>query len=830
MLNKYFWTLLMVGLLLTANAQAPKKPNSAEIHEAIKKLNVLGSALYVAAHPDDENTRMIAYLANELKMNTAYLSMTRGDGGQNLIGPEIRELLGVIRTQELLAARGVDGGQQFFTRANDFGYSKNPAETFEIWNKDEVLSDVVWTIRKFKPDVIINRFSTRPRRTHGHHTGSAILSKEAFDLVGDSTKYSDQLKYVDIWQPKRLMLNTSWWFYGSREKFAKVAKDNMITVDVGVYYPMKGKSNTEIAAESRSMHKCQGFGSTGRRGVQIEYLEHIKGDKPAKTIFEGINTTWTRLEGGEPIGALVTKIDDGFKPDNPAASIPDLLKTRKMIEALPAGHWKTIKLKEINQIIKDCAGIFIEATADDYTATRSEKINIKIEAINRSNAIVNLRQLIFHPEGKIVQLEVVLENNRGIVHQEGLTIPNNLNYSSPYWLREQATLGMYTVGDRQMIGKPETPRELKVTFDLSINGELFSYEVPIVYKKNDPVKGETYRPFEVTPPVFANIDEQVYVFADNEPKTVNVLIKAGRENVRGTLELKHPKKWKVEPASVPFTLELKGEERLVSFKVYPSKKQSVEQIKAVVKIGEQTYDKALILIEYDHIPTQTVLKDATAKVVRVDLKKRGKQVGYIMGAGDAIPESLEQIGYEVTLLKDKDLSVENLKQYDAVILGVRAYNTVPRLKFHQSKLMKYVEEGGTVIVQYNTSHRLVLDEVGPYPIKLSRDRVAMEDAPVKILKPKHQVINEPNKISQKDFDNWVQERGLYFPSKWDDKYEAILSSHDKGEPARDGGLLVAKYGQGYYIYTGYSWFRELPAGVPGAYRLFTNLISIGENP
>ena len=250
-------------------------------HEAIQKLNFLGSALYVAAHPDDENTRLIAYLANEVKANTAYLSMTRGDGGQNLIGPEIRELLGVIRTQELLAARRVDGGNQMFTRANDFGFSKHPDETMEIWNKDEIMADVIWAIRKWQPDIIVNRFTHEydPKwagRMHGHHTASAMLSHEAFDLAGRKDVYPEQLDKVDVWQPRRLFFNTSWWFYGSRENFAKADKSRLLGVDVGVYYPIKGKSNTEIAAESRSMHKCQGFGSAGTRGSSMEYLEKIK--------------------------------------------------------------------------------------------------------------------------------------------------------------------------------------------------------------------------------------------------------------------------------------------------------------------------------------------------------------------------------------------------------------------------------------------------------------------------------------------------------------------------------------------------------------------------
>ncbi len=829
MINKFIYLIVLMFMVQTMTAQAPKKPTSSDIHESIKKLNVLGTALYFAAHPDDENTRMIAYLANDRKLRTAYLSLTRGDGGQNLIGPEIRELLGVIRTQELLAARRVDGGQQFFSRANDFGYSKKPEETFNIWDKEKVLADAVWTIRKFKPDVIINRFSHKPRRTHGHHTASAMISYEAFDMAGDPTKFPEQLKYVDVWQPKRLLFNTSWWFYGSREKFAKAAKDNMVSVDVGVYYPTKGKSNTEIAAESRSMHKCQGFGSAGTRGATIEYLEYLKGSKPEKDLLENLDLSWSRVEGGAAIGELIAQIDKDFNYYNPSASIPALVKAHKMVSEIKDEHWKTIKLQEIEELIVACAGIFTEATTKDYTATNGESIDIKIEAINRSDAEVVLDKLVFNPNEVEQTPAQELKNNKGFIYTQTVDIPKEMAYSTPYWLSEKASLGMYTVKKQQMIGKPETPRNITVQFHLTVNGISIVRNIPVVFKKTDPVKGENYRPFEVLPPVFANINDKVYVFADDQPKTVNVVVKSGKANIKGQLKLKHPGTWRVEPSVVDFEIGLKGAEQIIPFKVYPSKDQSVAQLRAEVMVDGQTYKNELVLIEYDHIPTQTILRPATTKVVRLDIKKRGEKIGYVMGAGDDIPASLEQIGYKVDLLEDGDMTAANLKQYDAVILGIRAYNTNERMKFHQENLFNYAKDGGNLIVQYNTGHRLKVDSVAPYSLKISRDRVAVEEAEVRILKPDHLVMTFPNQITEKDFDGWVQERGLYFPNKWDkDKFEAILSSNDPNEPPRDGGLLVAKHGKGYFIYTGYSWFRELPAGVPGAYRIFTNLISIGQ--
>lgn len=816
-----------------ADAQAPDRPTSADLHDAIKKLNVLGSALYVAAHPDDENTRLISWLSNNLKMHTGYLSLTRGDGGQNRIGPEIRELLGIIRTQELLRARGVDGGVQLFSRANDFGYSKNAEETLKIWNEQEVLSDVVWAIRKFQPDVIINRFDhTTSGRTHGHHTSSAILSFEAFDKTADPAIFPEQLEYVDTWQPRRLFFNTSWWFYGSRENFAKADKSKLVSIDAGTYYPLLGKSNNEIAAESRSMHKCQGMGSTSSRGSMQEYLKILKGDLPEdrEDIFAGINTTWSRIKDGEPIGKVLAAVEDNFQYDNPSASIPELLKAYKMIEALPKGKWKTLKTEEIKWVIRGCMGLFLEAITDDYSATPGQEVEVKIEAISRMGTGMNLKSISFLPMNVDTTLNLAMETNQVYKWNKIIRFPADLAYTNPYWLNEPAELGMYTVNEQKMRGLPETPRSLKVKFALQLNGVDLEYVEEMAYKKTDPVKGEIYRPFELTPPVFANISEQVYVFANNEPKEVQVLLKTGKEAVAGKIELKAPKDWRVEPASIDFDLALKGEEQLMNFKVFPPKEQHVGTLSVATTVAGKTYDQEMILIEYDHIPTQTVFRKSGAKVVKIDLKKEGQNVGYIMGAGDEIPASLKQIGYDVTILEDEDIRLSNLQKYDAVILGIRAYNTNERLKFHQSKLMEYVEEGGTVIVQYNTSRGLATKELGPYPFKLSRDRVTVEEAEVRFLEPDHHVLNYPNKITSKDFDDWVQERGLYFPNEWDERYQAILSSNDPNEPARNGGLLVTTYGKGHYIYTGYSWFRELPAGVPGAFRLFTNLISIGEKP
>lgn len=829
-------TLLSFFLLLIsapAWSQAPKKWSSNDIHEAIKKLNFLGSALYVAAHPDDENTRLISYLSNHKKAEVAYVSLTRGDGGQNLVGPEIEELLGVIRTQELLAARRTDGGRQFFSRANDFGFSKHPDETFRIWNRDEVMSDLILAIRRWQPDVVINRFDHRsPGRTHGHHTASAMLSFEAFEMAANPAVYPEQLSMVKPWQPRRLFFNTSWWFYGSREKFEQADKSAMVNVDIGVYYAARGKSNTEIAAEASSMHKSQGFGALGRRGTEMEYMELLKGDMPGDQgdPFAGINTTWTRVEGGAPIGELMASIQQNFNFGNPAASVPDLLRACRMIKALPDGYWRNVKLAETEEVIRACLGLFAEALAQDFSATPGEATDLVMEVINRSPVSVTLKSISYLPLGIDTMVNVVLTDNKKFEFKKKLSLPADIAYSNSYWLNIPWELGMYKVSDQKLRGLPETPRILNVRFDLLVAGEALSVETPVAFKREDPVKGEVYRPFEITPPVFANLAEKVYVFADKQPQNVKVVVKSGAANINGSVSLQVPTGWKVSPAKADFSLKIKGEETTVQFSLTPPAGESDGQIVPVASVNGKNYNQEVVLINYDHIPTQTVLRESSARVVKVELKKAGNRVGYIMGAGDQIPASLRQIGYDVTILEDRDMTPEQLRKYDAIILGVRAYNTVERLKFHQPKLLEYARNGGTLIVQYNTNFDMVLPEaeIAPFPLKLSRDRVTVEEAEVRLLKPDHPVLNYPNKITDKDFQGWVQERGLYFPSEWDKSFEALLSCNDPGEPARDGGLLVAKYGQGYYIYTGYSWFRELPSGVPGAFRIFANLISIGK--
>ena len=807
-----------------ASAQAPMRPDAAQIQLALKKLRVLASVLYVGAHPDDENNELIAYLAKGRLADTAYLSMTRGDGGQNLIGPEIGELLGIIRSQELLAARRIDGGRQFFTRAIDFGFSKSPDETLRIWDKDAVLADTVRIFRLFQPDVVVTRFPATVRPTHGHHTSSAILAREAFAASGDPKRFPEQIKELGSWKPRRIFWNTSPWFYDKKEDFKE---DGLVKLDVGEFSPLLGLSFAEVAARSRSMHQSQGFGSSGSRGESLEYLELLEGEKAGADLFDGIDTTWGRIAGGAAIGEILDRAYRAFNPENPSLSVPLLLEAREKLRALPAGRWKSVKQADLDQAIASCLGLYIEAASAAPSAVPGETIKVSLEASNGSSIRVRLKRVSFPGTGIDASLEQDLSGRAGLAKEMEVALPKGLTDSQPYWLRQKGGPGVFRVADPALIGLPENPPPVTAVFALEVNGLPFSVERPLVYKWTDPVRGEVYRPFEVIPDVAVDLADKVLVFPGAEPREVTVRVRAGRAGVDGTLHLEVPQGWQATPASLGFKLEKKEAEATLQFEVRPPASASTGVLKAVAESGGARFDRGLVRIEHAHIPTQVLLPPAEARLVRLDLQRKGQTIGYLQGAGDQIPAGLRQIGYTVVELKEDELDPERLRGFDAVILGVRAYNTIEGIQQRQSALFDYAKAGGRLIIQYNTGHELKVETVAPYPVTISRDRVTEENAEVRFLLPKHPVLNQPNKITPADFEGWVQERGLYFPNKWDAHFQAVLSSNDTGEPPRDGGLLVAPYGDGFVVYTGYSWFRQIPAGVPGAYRIFVNLISLG---
>ena len=807
----------------------PTPPSSVLLHD-LQRLRDVSSALYVAAHPDDENTRLIAYLANEALAETAYLSLTRGDGGQNLIGPDIREGLGVVRTQELLAARRTDGGTQFFTRANDFGYSKHPDETLTFWDRDSILSDMVWVIRKWQPDVIVTRFDPESAgQTHGHHTTSAMLAVEAYDLAADPAAFPEQLTRPGItpWRARRLLFNTSWWFYGSEEAFAAADKSDLFVVDAGAYYPLLGLSNGEIAARSRSRHLSQGFGSSASRGSQNEYLELLAGENAEDRgdLFAGVDDSWSRVEGGAAVERVLARAEESFDPAHPALVVPDLVEALLLMRALPPGRYTRTKVPALERLIADCLGVYAEATAPDTLLTPGQRTEVAYEVTARSPALpVGLRNLHIATATLGGNGETTLPSNEALTGELSLRVPSAT--SNPYWLETAGSEGMYPAPGYELRGLGENPPPLTATFTLEVLGAEVPITAPVLYKATYPDRGEVYRPVLVVPAAGVSFAKPVYLWPAREAREVTVAVESFAGERAGSVALAAPAGWTVEPATREVSLSTTGAVAEATFTVTPPADAAEAQLAAHFTTAADTFDRAVRVLRYGHIPPQAIVQPAQARAVRLELSRSAERIGYVPGAGDAIPEALREVGYAVDVLAEDDVARGPLGDYDAIVLGVRAYNTQDWLPRVNDRLLDYARAGGTLVVQYNTNRRLDMAGLAPYPLTLSRDRVTVEGAPVTFVDPAAAVLNRPNAITADDFAGWVQERGLYFPSEWDPAYRPVIASADPGEGPLEGGLLVAELGEGHYVYTGLSFFRELPAGVPGAYRLFVNLLEL----
>ncbi|MBS1512632.1 MAG: PIG-L family deacetylase [Bacteroidetes bacterium] len=812
-------------MVLVANqtqAQTPKTYTSSEILLQLKKLNVLGSVLYIAAHPDDENTRLLAWLANEKLYRTGYLSLTRGDGGQNLIGDEQGLDLGLIRTQELLAARRVDGAEQFFSRAFDFGFSKSPEEALRIWGHDKILSDVVWVIRKFKPDVIITRFPTTGEGGHGHHTASAILAGEAFDAAADPAKFPEQLKYVSVWKAKRLLWNT--FNFGS----TNTQREDQFKVECGDYNAVLGKSYGEIAASSRSMHKSQGFGVPAQRGSVIEYFKTIKGDAPVNDLMDGVDLTWDRVNK-DNITKKINSILKEYDVEHPEKSLSALVKLYGELDKVEDGYWKELKQAEIKKILEQCSGLFMEAVSNTQFVAQGDSMKITLTVNNRSGAN------ILNADVQIDSTYVIfdqLQKNVNRIKTYTWNVAPDATLSQPYWLESQKEKGSFNVEDQQKIGKAESD-PLSVTFSVLIDGREFTFRKPVWYKYTDPVKGELYEPVSVITPVFVGTAPSLVLFSSavkGQQKTVKLVLQANK-NINDSVQLSYNKSDQTVQAGSVAANMTKGEKRAYNITVTNSglAENEVAQLNGVVNVKGIGQKQLLgqTRISYDHIPDIVYHRVDPVKLVNLDLKTEGNFAGYIPGAGDKIPEALEQMGYKVVTLKEADITPENLKQFDVIITGVRAYNTNEWMNNVYDALMQYVKDGGVLFVQYNTSNQIgpVRAKIAPYPFTITRNRITDEDAKVNFLLPDHRALNYPNVITAQDFEGWIQERSIYNAENTDTAYKKIISMKDPGENEQDGSVIIANYGKGRFVYSGLVFFRELPAGVPGAYRLFANLIA-----
>jgi LmbE family N-acetylglucosaminyl deacetylase len=805
---------LIIFLLLPVNFNwGQESYSSSEILQSIKKLNVLGSVLYIAAHPDDENTAVLSCMSKGKLVQTAYLSLTRGDGGQNLLGNEKGDLLGVIRTQELLSARRLDGADQFFTRAIDFGYSKTADETLNIWDKELVLNDIVKVIRQFRPDIILTRFS-KSQGGHGHHLASAILAEEAFYAAADPAAFPEHLSNLKPWQVKRLYWNT--WNPSSKA----------IALDIGEYNPIIGKSFSEISAKSRSMHKSQGFGVSPGRGSQLTHFDFISGDSAYTDLFDDLDLTWNRVKNGSGIEKSVNEIIKDFEPQQPGKSVAGLVRLYNKLNELDEDFWVEIKQKEIQNIIKMCSGLWLEAIVWEPGVSPGESMDVRSMIVNRSSVPITLKKISTTFSVADTLLNEKLEQNIPLNIKQTSLIPADAEYSQPYWLRNEHNGNVFNVSDHQLIGLAENGNEIKTKFYLNIFETVFEFETAGRYRWTDAVKGEQFRPFVIRPELSLSIAQPTYVFASGRTHDIHVNIKSKIKNAEGKIYLLLPDGWQSEPKEFNFVLEDKDDQSNFIFKVSASENSTQGLAELIAEMNGKSFKDQIIEIDYPHIPLQTVLQPALTKLIKLDVEFEQKRIGYIMGSGDDIPQSLSQLGYEIELLTDEDLDSKDLSIYDVIICGIRAFNTRKQLERQQKSLIEFTENGGTWIVQHNTRFGSQIDQIGPFPLSTKgRDRIADENAPLQILMPEHQIFNSPNKITEKDFEGWVQERGLYFADSWGGKLYPLLAGNDKGEPSKLGGLLFANYGKGVFIFTAYSWFRQLPAGVPGAYRLFVNLIS-----
>ncbi len=769
-----------------ASVHAVDTVRSKEILEQLRRFRMTASVLHVAAHPDDENTQLITALSRGRAVRTAYLSITRGDGGQNLLGPDFGYKLGIARTQELLAARRIDGGRQFFTRALDFGFSKDYLETFSIWNKDSILGDVVRVVRGFRPDVIVTVFSTQPGGTHGHHTASAVLALDAFTLAASPTAYPEQLSTLKVWQPTRILI-------GGGRGAAATSGPRM---EIGGVDPVLGESFASIAMRSRAMHKTQ-------------------------------DTTWNRFPGGAPVERLVGAAVTQFDLANPSQSVPALLEIRKVVAGLGSDPLVVEKRALLDRIILDCAAVTAKTTLASSEVVPGERLVMTSSFRLGSHVPVTLVE-IRSPEGTVGNGQPVTET--GSVVNWDKVLPPNTPLTQPYWLRKGGTPGMFRVDDPSLIGLPENPPAFPITYVFGIGGQQIHLADEPVQMIEDSARGLTARRLDVIPAASVGFATDVVVFRPGATKEVDVGVSAHRDNGAGTLALDAPVGWTVVPASRPVSASKAGNSGKYTFTITAPNTATTATIGAHVTIGDRTWNTSRGAIDYPHIPRQLLQPVANFKAVSVDIATRGKTVAYIPGAGDDVPEALDQMGYTVTKIPAKSVTADTLRRFDAVVIGVRASNTNADLGAAMPALTAYAEGGGTVIEQYNQNGSLRNTVLGPYPLSIGGDRVTNEDAPVTFLAPDHPVLNAPNKITASDFEGWVQERGIYFPNFWDSRYTPILGMSDAGEAQLNGSLLIAKVGKGYFAYTGLVFFRELPAGVPGAYRLFANLISLGKPP
>lgn len=880
----FFAFILLTGILsstmvVPGQVRAIYDNGAAGLGLKLKRLQTTASMMHTAAHPDDEDSGLIARTARGDNARVSYLSLTRGEGGQNVIGPELFESLGIIRSEELLQARRLDGGQQFFTRFMEYGFSKKREEAARIWDDKKVLGDMVRAIRIFRPLVITSRFSGTPADGHGQHQLAGYLTPIAFKAAADPNQYPEHFQEgLRPWQAKKL--------YVGQGFTASAANPPSLVVSTGDYDPLIGRSYFEIAMEGRSQHKSQEMGSLELRGKQqsgVRLLETLatKVDKEG-SLFDGIDTSitgiakTTGLDGSldadlKTIQDAAAKALADFDAMTPAKSVPALgagLQATKAARQKLSGKTDAAsqdadfllknKEKEFSEALLAAAGVIVDALADTETINAGDSTNVSVrvfapDASGISVAGASLKALegwTSAATAEPTQPAATPFRSRAEVSVGAnffkLTAPADAQPTQPYWLsgaRESFTFNWESAGmDKNMpFQKPIATAEVKI----SVGGAEVTAWKTVEYRFADDIRGEVRRDLNVVPAVTVGLDSNLIIAPTSAKATVKRVVMSVSNNapreLKGTAKLELPSGWTSTPASANFDLKAKGQKTAVVFDVTipANTKADSYNIPAVAQVDGKTYGLTMHEVAYEHIQTHRRYSPSAISAKVVDLKISPVRVGYVMGTGDRVPEAIGLLGLPVTMLDERDLSTGDLSKFDTIVIGIRASQVRPDYTANNGRLLDFVKNGGTMIVQYQ-QQEFIRDNLAPFPVKMEsvvngqqrigNVRVVDENAPVTMLVPNHTVLNFPNKIGNTDWDNWVQERNLYSLTGLDSQYTALLSTADEGEQPVTGGLVYAKIGKGHWVYNSYSFFRQLPAGNPGAYRLFANLLSLPKSP
>jgi LmbE family N-acetylglucosaminyl deacetylase len=856
--------------ILLVRADAQVRPiydtGAAGLVQLLERLQTTASVLHTGAHPDDEDSAFLARAARGDHARVAYLSLNRGEGGQNIIGSELFDALGVIRTEELLQARRLDGGEQFFTRTFDFGFSKRRDEAAMRWNEREVLGDMVRVIRMFRPLVINSRWGGTSADGHGHHQLAGYLTPLAFKAAADPNEFPEQLQEgLRPWQTRKL--------------YSRPLEEAPATIQVqtGILDPALGRTYAEIAFEGRSQHKSQNQGTIETLGPLTSGLRALESvvtvPQPEQSIFDGLDVSMPGLAklSGLPDGTLrteLTAIDDAakkalqdYQPLEPSRIVPSLVEGIKAVRAArqtllsmsasnaraDADFVLALREQDFTEAIIRAAGVVVDPLADTETVVAGGRVGVNVRVFLAQPSLASVGAMtVKAPQSWAVKQAVDREAQGGRGRREvpnssarfEVSVPATAAITQPYFLEQPRQGDSYRWPQGSTKGAPFAPSLLIGEVVLNVGDATLVVPRPVQYRFADPIRGELRRPMSVVPRVTVGLDTALIIvpLGGNAPRAQRVVARVTSgtpEPVSGTVRLRVPAGWSVSPQEAPFALKNAAEQTSAAFTVTapPNRRVGSFGIDAEAHVGGSTFSQDVQLISYPHIQTHRLYWPAHARAQVVDLKVAPVKVGYVMGGGDEVPDAIRRMGIDVTMLDADMLATGDLSQFDTIVVGIRASETRPDFVANNGRVLQYVERGGTLIVQYQQGEYIERN-MAPYSVsQKGNPRVTDETAPVKILAPGHPVFTFPNRITADDFNGWVQERNLYAFADFDRRrYTPLLESADPGEPSQQGGELYAEVGKGRYVYTAYAWFRQLPAGVPGAYRQFANLISLSKAP